>query len=445
MAKEPKETPQPADSAPEALPDLIYAQASPHSVGGISMFDADGRINAQNVANFESDDGLSERAVLLLQDAGFTVLQVTPSTINIAGPPAAYERAFEARLFTEERPVIKPGKSRTTSTFIESPTAERPGLISTEGTRFAELLEGVAIEEPATPFAANPMAPTQAYWHLDVPADVSLGCNADQAHRGGITGAGVKVAMVRQRPFRPPVLRRARLSRRPGRARPRRRQSARRREWPRHRRVGEHLRRRARRAAASGQDELRQQHRRVQRGGRAGAGHHHLQLGQQQSRSARSARPIRRSPPRSPTAVASGIIVVFSAGNGHFGFPGPASRRDLRRRRVHGRRRGAAGLGLFERLRQQHLPRPQRARRQRPGRHAAAGRLHHAAARAGLTRSTSTLAGGGAHPNGDETRQQRRLGGVQRHVGRRAAAGRRRRADQAGLPAAHPGRGARRS
>ena len=34
------------------------------------------------------------------------------------------------------------------------------------------------------------------YWHLDVPADVSLGCNADRAHRGGTTGSGVTVAMV---------------------------------------------------------------------------------------------------------------------------------------------------------------------------------------------------------------------------------------------------------
>ena len=35
-----------------------------------------------------------------------------------------------------------------------------------------------------------------SYWHLDVPADVSLGCNADRAHRAGITGRGIRVAMV---------------------------------------------------------------------------------------------------------------------------------------------------------------------------------------------------------------------------------------------------------
>jgi subtilisin family serine protease len=58
------------------------------------------------------------------------------------------------------------------------------------------VLEGVAIEEPV--FLATPTSfpPTVDYWHLDVPADVSLGCNADRAHRSGVTGTGVTVAMV---------------------------------------------------------------------------------------------------------------------------------------------------------------------------------------------------------------------------------------------------------
>src|SRR5258706_4353919 len=38
-------------------------------------------------------------------------------------------------------------------------------------------------------------APLKSYWHLRLPGDVSLGCNADKAHRAGITGKGVKVAM----------------------------------------------------------------------------------------------------------------------------------------------------------------------------------------------------------------------------------------------------------
>lgn len=177
------------------IPDLIYAQASPHSIGGVSMFDADGRINSTNVAAFHSEEELVRRAVHLLQDAGFQVLQVTETSINIAGSAATYETAFDASIFAEERTVLKPGNVEDTATFLDSPTADRPGLISTAQSRFADLLEGIAIEEPRYWFAANPMPPAKSYWHLDVPAGVSLGCNADRAHRGGTTGAGVRVAM----------------------------------------------------------------------------------------------------------------------------------------------------------------------------------------------------------------------------------------------------------
>ena len=44
--------------------------------------------------------------------------------------------------------------------------------------------------------APSMFPPLKDYWHLDVPAGVSLACNADKAHRTGITGKGVKVAMV---------------------------------------------------------------------------------------------------------------------------------------------------------------------------------------------------------------------------------------------------------
>ena len=83
-----------------------------------------------------------------------------------------------------------------TATFWESSDTDMPGLIATKGTVFEGVLEGVAIEEPRYYMAPSMFAPTKEYWHLRMPGDVSLGCNADRAHRAGITGKGVKVAMV---------------------------------------------------------------------------------------------------------------------------------------------------------------------------------------------------------------------------------------------------------
>jgi hypothetical protein len=69
-------------------------------------------------------------------------------------------------------------------------------LIETTGTVFENSIEGIALEEPRYFMAPSMFPPLKDYWHLDVPAGVSLACNADKAHRTGITGKGVKVAMV---------------------------------------------------------------------------------------------------------------------------------------------------------------------------------------------------------------------------------------------------------
>ena len=178
------------------MPKIIYANASPHSVGGVSMFEAGSRINAETAANFVSDDEVIARAVNRLRDAGFDILHVSPMTINIAGSQSTYEEAFNTKLVAEERPVIKPGGVHDTGTFIDCPETEMSGLIATAGSKMGDLLEGVAIEEPRYAMATSMFAPNKAYWHLDVPAGISLGCNADKAHRSGITGKGIKVSMV---------------------------------------------------------------------------------------------------------------------------------------------------------------------------------------------------------------------------------------------------------
>jgi subtilisin family serine protease len=178
------------------VPKRIYAQASPHSQGGTSMFESQELITSSTAANFLSDPDLVNRAVLRLQDAGFEVLQVSALTINIAGSPETYKKAFETTIVADERSVLKELGERSTATFLDSSDTGLSGLINTVGTRFEDVLEGVAIEEPRYFMSPSMFAPLKSYWHLRVPGDISLGCNADRAHRGGITGRGIKIAMV---------------------------------------------------------------------------------------------------------------------------------------------------------------------------------------------------------------------------------------------------------
>ena len=186
----------PTQKSKSVIPKRIFAQASPLSVGGVSMFECGYQINADTAGNFTSEATVINRAVEKLQHAGFEILQVTASTINIAGSQKTYEHAFNTRLMAEERGVIKEFGKADEATCIDCPNTDIPGLISVSGSTFSDVLEGVAIEEPRYFMAPSAYAPLKGYWHLRVPGDVSLGCNADRAHRGGITGKGIRVAMV---------------------------------------------------------------------------------------------------------------------------------------------------------------------------------------------------------------------------------------------------------
>jgi hypothetical protein len=183
-----------ASASKEPLPSKIFANVSPRSIGGVSMFEAGDQIHSGTVNNFFSQGDVIEAAVSRLQEAGFVILQISPLTINIAGTPAQYRRAF-GEIVVEDRPVIKEGGKKDVAQFLDCPYTSLSGLMETKGTPFEDSIEGIALEEPRYYMAASMYAPLKSYWHLRMPGDVSLACNADKAHRAGITGKGIKVAM----------------------------------------------------------------------------------------------------------------------------------------------------------------------------------------------------------------------------------------------------------
>src|SRR5262249_52001764 len=123
--------------AASAFPDRIFALASPHSVGGVSMLEQGVVANTENVGNFVSETDVVVRAVNLLSDAGFEVLQATSLMINIAGSKSLYESAFGTSLVAEERPTIKQQGIRENATIIDTTDTDVSGLIATRETRFA--------------------------------------------------------------------------------------------------------------------------------------------------------------------------------------------------------------------------------------------------------------------------------------------------------------------
>ena len=132
---------------PEPVPPCIFAQASPISLGGVSLFDAGRHIRTMSAASFYSAPAVVEAAAARLQQAGFEVLQKTALTINIAGSLETYERAFGRKLMTKEVTMFE----GVTTTCLDSPGVPISGLLPTAGTPFADVLEGVALEVPRGP------------------------------------------------------------------------------------------------------------------------------------------------------------------------------------------------------------------------------------------------------------------------------------------------------
>ena len=178
-----------------AVPPVVYAEASVRSSGGVSLFADEVPVTEETVPGFYSDPGLVGAAIDQLREAGFEVLQTAPTTVTIAGPAGLYEEVFRTTIVAEERETLKYYGQSGTATFLECPDTDVPGLISPQDSPLMETIEGVALNEPVYPLA-HAAPPTRSYWHLDVPADVSLGINADPAHRAGVTGRGVRVVMV---------------------------------------------------------------------------------------------------------------------------------------------------------------------------------------------------------------------------------------------------------
>jgi subtilisin family serine protease len=181
------------------LPSKIYAEAVVRSVTGASLLRSSSLVTSENVLQFQAEPNLLTLAAERLKAAGFEILDVGKALISIAAEPEIYERAFRTTLEAVERPVLKEMGQPSTATYINSVDGKPFGEIDTSGTTWDDVLDGIAINEPvyysrpATPATVPPETTTK---YLNVPDDVAQGLNATLIHQQGITGKGVRVVMI---------------------------------------------------------------------------------------------------------------------------------------------------------------------------------------------------------------------------------------------------------
>lgn len=175
----------------------VVATVSPRSVGPASLFDSSTMITAKNAAQFASTPEDTRDAKRALTKAGFHVFEAASNdkTISIGGSAKLFKEFFGAKL-SRQKAEIGPGLETSFMATSEDPAE---ALMQAPG-ELADLIEGAVVARPPTYFAPSAIAPiapvhASAYPYLSVPDGIAVMLRAARVHRLGVTGRNVVVAM----------------------------------------------------------------------------------------------------------------------------------------------------------------------------------------------------------------------------------------------------------
>ena len=150
---------------------------------------ASGRLRAVNEFKIPQQD--LEAAVQQLHKAGFKVLHKDQYTISAEGERGRFEENFGTRLKLSHRPRSFHRPELGSVSFYE-PIRDSGFSVPHELSH----VQRAYVQPKATYMSPSAMPPRVSYWHLRVPDDLAVALGAVQVHRQGCTGRGVKVAMV---------------------------------------------------------------------------------------------------------------------------------------------------------------------------------------------------------------------------------------------------------
>lgn len=180
------------------VPPIVYAEASVNSQGGVSLFRSSELITSENITQFYSHPQQVNLAIQRLKAEGFEVLETGRVTLSIAGSAELYERVFNTKIIAKDKPVIKGGGLESIGTFLDTPDTDIIGFVDTSSSDLSNLIEGIALSEPVyytDVGLPSGHPPDTSYWHL-IPQDITQKLNAVTAHQQGIKGQGINVVMV---------------------------------------------------------------------------------------------------------------------------------------------------------------------------------------------------------------------------------------------------------
>lgn len=172
------------------MTNVISAVVSPRSIGA-SLFEAE-TLGEDNVTDYTSSASDVAEVKRALERAGFTITSESEATLSIEGERELFETFFGKKLADKEVETLDGESISFVGTEDDEPLQPNGSL--------ADLVDGVALVEPPDFFAAAYLAPITpvakgTYEYLSVPDGVQTVLRAGRVHRMGTTGRGIGVAM----------------------------------------------------------------------------------------------------------------------------------------------------------------------------------------------------------------------------------------------------------
>lgn len=178
------------------VPDLVLGYVSVTSQGGASLLDADDLSDPEAFYGSSGDQSSAEGAI---DACGLQVVAESPLGRSVVGPAGAFEELTGGRVVPQERLChTRAGRKQYVTHFDivgeGQPEAFGAAVPSSNDTG----IEAVVLERPRFPQAIfpSPLPPHVPAFHLRVPDGVALVVGAQAAQRAGHDGHDVNVAMV---------------------------------------------------------------------------------------------------------------------------------------------------------------------------------------------------------------------------------------------------------
>lgn len=176
----------------QQLEDRVYFEAVVPSQTGRSMFASESYLQGENLQEFTPPAERAVRAATALQALGFNIQHIGTFSISADGPRELWEQVFTTQVERRSQPLSEAHPELGEISYL-SHIAGVPFIIPDELTGLVE--RAYPQRPPILMESPLPLPPRVSYHHLRVPDDVATICRATPAHKHGVTGKGVLVAM----------------------------------------------------------------------------------------------------------------------------------------------------------------------------------------------------------------------------------------------------------